>query len=246
MTSDALYHLFAGLPRQAPGGATWTRTALARLPPRPPAPRVIDVGCGTGAATLVLAETLRTRVLAVDLHEPYLEELRQRARQRRLDHLIETRVGDMRRLDLAAGSVDLLWCEGAAYVVGFAEALRLWRPLLAPRGLVVVAECTWLSDHRPREAAAFWAEHYPGMGSIGENVERARAAGYRVLDRIVLPPSAWWQGYYTPLLERMAQLRPGADAQLDEAIAAMEHEIGMFRRHAHAYGYVFYIMRLAG
>lgn len=246
VTSNALFHLFEGLPRQAPGGATWTRTALARLPPLPPEPRVVDVGCGTGASTLVLAETLRSRILALDLHEPFLEELRRRAQRRELGHLIETRAGDMGALDLAPGSVDLLWCEGAVYALGFAEALRLWRPLLAPRGLVVISDCAWLSAERPRETVAFWAERYPGMAGVGENVERARAAGYRVLDRIVLPSSAWWDGYYTPLLERMAELRPGADAELDDAIDAMEHEIGLFRRHPRAYGYVFYLMRLSG
>jgi len=246
VTSNALFRLFEGLPRQAPGGATWTRTALARLPPLPHGPQVVDVACGTGASTLVLAETLRTRSLAIDLHEPYLEQLRQRAQRKRLGHLIETRVGDMRALDLEPGSVDLLWCEGAAYILGFAEALRLWRPLLAPRGLVVISDCAWLSADRPRETVAFWAEDYPTMASIGENVERARAAGYRVLDRLTLPPSAWWDDFYTPLLERMTQLRPGADAELRAAIDAMEHEIGLFRRHPHAYGYVFYIMRLSG
>lgn len=245
MTSSALFDLFEGLPRQAPGGATWTRAALARLPPLPHQPMVVDVGCGTGASTLVLAETLRTRILALDLHHPYLEQLRQRARRQELAHLIETRPGDMRALHIPAGSIDLLWCEGAVYVLGFAEALRLWRPLLAPRGLVVISDCTWLSTDRPREAVAFWSGAYPSMTDIGENVERARAAGYRVLDRIVLPPSAWWDGLYVPLLERMAQLRPTANAELREAIDAMEREIALFRRHSRAYGYVVYVMRLA-
>lgn len=246
VTSNAPFQLFAGLPRQAPGGATWTRTALARLPPLPREPLVVDVGCGTGASTLVLAETLRTPVLALDLHEPYLEQLYEQAQKKALADLIEARVGDMGALDLAPGSVDLLWCEGAVYVLGFAEALRLWRPLLKPRGQVVISDCAWLSADRPRETVAFWAERYPSMAGIGENVERARAAGYRVLDRLTLPPAAWWDGYYTPLLERMARLRPGADAELQAAIDAMEHEIGMFRRHPNAYGYVFYVMRLAG
>ena len=86
--SEALFRLFEPLPRQGPGSDACTREALRRLPELPAAPRVLDLGCGTGRASLVLAATLRTKVIAVDLHRPFLDRLRATARERGLEHLI--------------------------------------------------------------------------------------------------------------------------------------------------------------
>ena len=244
--SEAIFRLFEGLPRQGPGSDACTRETLGRLPALPAAPRVLDLGCGAGRSALVLAAALRTRVVAVDLHEPFLDQLRATAQGRGLEHLIEARCADMGAPGVPAGSIDLLWSEGAIYFLGFEEGLRLWRPLLASGGCVAVSECSWLRADPPAEAAAYFREGYPGMAGIEENVERARAAGFDVLDHFTLPPEAWWDEYYTPLLERMARLAPDADPDLAAAIAETRREIELFRRCGHAYGYVFYLMRPCG
>jgi SAM-dependent methyltransferase len=51
--------------------------------------RVIDVGCGTGATTIALAELVRPQgaVLALDLSEPMLALARRRCAERGLDHV---------------------------------------------------------------------------------------------------------------------------------------------------------------
>ncbi|MFP2905639.1 SAM-dependent methyltransferase [Pyxidicoccus sp. 3LFB2] len=241
---NAFFTLYSELPRLGPGSDACTREALKRLPALPPSPRVVDMGCGTGRQTLVLAEALRTRILAVDLHRPYLDQLEREARARDLTALIDARQADMGALGLPSGSVDLLWSEGAIYHLGFGPGLRRWRPLLAQGGHVAVTECTWLTDARPAEAARFWAEGYPTMGTIADNRATAEAEGYTVLDTFTLPPSAWWDDYYSPLLQRVERLRPTADAELREACAFAEGETDLYRRHGDSYGYVFYLLRL--
>ena len=67
---EALFALHEGLPRQGPGLDSATHAALDRVARAlPPRPRVLDLGCGSGAATLVLAEALpeRWQALARDL-----------------------------------------------------------------------------------------------------------------------------------------------------------------------------------
>lgn len=242
MTANAFFTLYSDLPRLGPGSDACTLEALRRLP-LPPSPRVLDLGSGTGRQTLVLAEALYTRVTAVDLHRPYLERLEREARERGLSALIETRQADMGVLDIPPASVDLLWSEGAIYHLGFGPGLRRWRSMLVPRGLAAVTECTWLTDTRPPEVARFWAEAYPTMGTVAENRAAAEAEGYEVLDTFALPASAWWDDYYTPLLQRMERLRPTADPALREVIAAAEQEIDLYRRYGDSYGYVFYLLR---
>ena len=239
----AFFRLFEGLPRQGPGSDACTREALRRLPPVPPAPRVLDLGCGAGRQTLVLAEALRTRVVAVDLHQPFLDQLNASAQAQGLAALVETRCADMATLEVAPGSVDLLWSEGAIYLLGFEDGLRLWRPWLAPGGLVAITECSWLGATRAEELAAFWREAYPAIGSVADNRARAGRAGFEVCDWFALPASAWWDDYYTPLLRRMEELAPRADPTLAAIIAETAREIDLYRRYHADYGYVFYLLR---
>jgi SAM-dependent methyltransferase len=206
---------------------------------------VLDLGSGSGRAALVLAEELRTGVVAVDIHQPFLDQLQATARERGLDHLIEARCADMAAPGVPAGSIDLLWSEGAIYFLGFEEGLRLWRRLLAPGGCLAVSECSWLGADPPADVAAFFRQGYPGMAGVEQNIERVRAAGFKVLDHFALPPEAWWDEYYLPLEARMDLLAVGPDPELAAVIAETRREINLFRRYGDAYGYVFYLMRPA-
>lgn len=242
MDESALFLLHRDLPREGPGSDACTREALRRLPPLSTNPVVVDLGCGPGRSALVLAEELGTRVIAVDLHAPFLDQLSRGAAERGLSPLIEPRRADMAAPGLPPGSVDLIWSEGAAYALGFAEALRCWRPLLKPGGRMAVSECTWLVDDPPDEPRRFWQAAYPSMGTVAENRRRAEAAGLEVVDSFLLPASAWWDEYYDPLLARAASFRPTADASLISLVEETGREADLFRRHGDAYGYVFYLL----
>jgi SAM-dependent methyltransferase len=243
MSEDALFLLHRDLPREGPGSDASTREALRRLPPLPGDPAVVDLGCGPGRSSLVLARELGARVVAIDLHRPFLDQLARGAADAGLSHLVEPRRADMGAPGLVPGSVDLIWSEGSAYVLGFAEALRCWCPLLKPGGLLAVTECTWLVDDPPDEPREFWAAAYPSMGTVAENRRHAEAAGLEVLDTFPLPASAWWDEYYTPLLARAASLRPTADVSLSALLDETAREADLFRRHGESYGYVFYLLR---
>ena len=194
---------------------------------------------------MVLARELRTPIIAVDMHEPFLAQLRRSAVAEGLAELVIAQRGRMEALDEKPGTVDLIWSEGAIYIIGFTEGLRLWKPLLSEDGLIVVTEATWLVDDPPAEVWSWWQEEYPAMTNVEGNIEKAGRADFEVFDYFALPPSAWWDEYYTPLGERVAKLRseagdnPGLAAALDEA----DDEMAMHRRYGDSYGYVFYLMR---
>jgi serine/threonine-protein kinase HipA len=235
------------LPREGPGTDDCTLEALRRLPPLPPAPRVLDLGCGPGAQTLVLARTLGTRIVAVDAHQPFLDQLTHAAAAAGLGHLVETRCADFGALDEPAGSVDLIWSEGAIFCLGFGAGIRAWRPLLRVGGLMALTEMVWLVDDPPAAARDYFATEYPALTTVAANAAAARDAGMEVLDIFTLPAEAWWT-YYDPITRRLAELRPQATTNpaLQQMLEYTVAEIEMYRRHGTSYGYEFFLLRRPG
>lgn len=242
---NALYRLHEDLPRQGPGSDGATLAAFSRIAELPAKASVLDLGCGSGKQTLALARVIRGSITAVDIHRPFLEHLERAAANRGLADRVVVREGDMGNLRLAESSFDLIWCEGAAYLLGFGDALGKWRALLRPRAYLVLSECSWLTDNPPSLAAEFWNEAYPAMATVPANSLVAGERGYDVIDTITLPVSDWWDEYYGPLSRRIAELREKAesDIALDRVMADSEREMAIFERFHGSYGYVFYILR---
>ena len=237
-----------GLPRQGPGCAEATLEALALCGGLPEQPSVLDVGCGPGMQTLVLADALGGTVAAVDTSEEYLAQLSERIAAWDGDGRILLLAADMGALPFPAERFDLIWAEGSAYIMGFAEALSAWRPLLKPGGCIALSELTWLLPEPPAEAADFFAQEYPAMTDVESNRASLRAAGYVELGHFTLPDAAWWDDYYTPLAAKLPTLRAryAEDPKALELVAQSAQEIEMRRRYAESFGYVFYVGRKEG
>lgn len=239
----ALIHLHQGLDRQGPGDQEFSRRLLDTLPSLPPQPRIADLGCGSGAGALLLAEVFQSPVKAVDLSPEFLQDLSHRAQHLGLDHLITPICGDMAQLDWPGGSLDLLWSEGAAYNLEFEQALTIWRPLLTDQGVAVVSELSWFTNAAPEAAIAYWQQAYPTMATESENRSRAIRAGFRVNATHRLPSQAWWVNYYDPLRQRINQIErtPTRNCVIQE----IETEITLFEHHSDHYGYTFYVLQAA-
>ena len=243
---DLFFELFSGLPRQGPGSAAGTARALALVPPLPPSARILDVGCGTGAQTIDLARATPAAIHAVELHEPFVRDLAAKVRRLSLDGRIFPSVGDMRHLAFPPAHFDLIWCEGAIYIMGFDAGLEAWRPYLREDGHIAVTEACWFTAEPPHECREFWDVEYPAIRSIDANRAAVRRCGYELVGDFRLPASAWWDDYYLPIcrnLESFRKRHPGDEAAATVA-AQTEREIEMFRRYSDAYGYVFFVMRV--
>ncbi|MCT2593176.1 bifunctional class I SAM-dependent methyltransferase/N-acetyltransferase [Streptomyces sp. N2-109] len=239
--TEALLALHHDLPRQGPGSDATTRRMLEVAGPLPERPRVLDAGCGPGRSTLLLAEEAVAHVTAVDLHQPYLDDLAAEAARRGLGDQVTVVNCSMDQLAVPDHSFDVIWAEGSIYTIGFDHALRAWRRLLAPGGVLVVTEIEWTVPSPAAPVRAYWDAAYP-LRTHAANADAAQAAGYQVVAHWPLPESDWWDEYYTPLIQRIARADPQRPG-MPEALAAHRTEIDMRREHGSDYNYAAYLLR---
>jgi len=245
--SDVFFELHHDLPREGPGDDESTLRALALCTELPERPDVLDVGCGPGMQTLALAAATGGIITAVDAHEPFLDQLRERAEAAGVRDRLHVMRGDMTDLPFGPDSFDLIWSEGAAYIMGISEAFDAWRAFLRPGGYIVVSELVWLVDDVPAEVRDFFERGYPGVTDVAGNLQRIAATGYEIIDHFTLPAESWWTHYQSPLEARIPGLldRYAGDeaalAVINETIE--EHRIR--REYPETYGYEFFIARCA-
>ncbi|MEO0853633.1 MAG: class I SAM-dependent methyltransferase [Cyanobacteria bacterium J06648_11] len=242
MATDPIALMYGGLAQLGPGDDAETLGVLTSLPEHT-FQLVVDAGCGSGRQTLVLAKALHVPVHAIDIYPLFLSELEQRAHQAGLGHLVQTHCTTMQAIPDMFRDIDLLWSEGAAYNIGFANALTSWAAAIKPGGFLVVSELSWLSDCIPDPVAAFFQSEYPAMRSLQENVEIARAAGYRVLNTRTLPESAWTEGYYNAIEPRAEKLQDHPHPAVRTLATEMLAEIEILANSEGSYGYTFYILQ---
>lgn len=240
---EALTLLHEGTDRQGPGDDCFSLGLLRRLPDLPSDCAIADLGCGTGAAGVLLAQQFGQPVLCVDTSEEFLRALSLKAERMGIGHLIKTLCADMGSLDPEKHRFDMLWSEGAAYNLTFEGAMGKWRPLMAKNGIAIVSEMSWFGAERPQDASRFWREAYPEMADEQANTASAERNGFELLFAERLPTTAWWTNYYDPLIGRLDAHANSPSKTMQEAISEKRQEMELFGKYSEYYGYTFYALK---
>ena len=234
--------IHSNLPQEGPGSTESTLRALSLIPSLASSPDILDIGCGPGRQTIDLVKATKGNVTALDYFDQYLSQLKESAQQKGYSNSINCVQGSMDNLPFSPNIFDLIWSEGAIYLMGFSEGLKHWRQFLKHEGYIAVTEAVWLQDNPPKPLKAFWDEGYPEMKSIDGNLPLIKNAGYKVIDYFPLPAGDWWQ-YYNPLKERVSQLKQSGSDELQPYLQSEEYEVELYEQFSSYYGYAFYVMQ---
>jgi len=205
--------------------------------------RVLDLGCGTGGQTMVLAQNITGNITGVDLCPDFIGVFNDNAKKLNLQERVNGIVGSMDNLSFQKEELDLIWSEGAIYNIGFEKGLNYWNGFLKKGGYIAVTEASWFTDERPAEIEKFWADAGCGLGTIGHNISIMQKAGYNLLAAFTLPEKCWMDNYFVPreAASKAFLKRHTGNKTAETYIENERLEVELYSKYKQYYGYVFYI-----
>ncbi|KYK29298.1 SAM-dependent methyltransferase [Thermoplasmatales archaeon SG8-52-1] len=244
MDWNIFFDIHKNLPRQGSGRDEYTQKAFEMIP-QINNPRILDIGCGPGLQTIKIAKLSKGRITAIDIHQPYLDQLRKTAEREKLLDSIKILNKSMFKMDFPEKYFDIIWAEGSIFIIGFERGLKEWKKYIKPKGYLAIHEMTWLKDDQPKEIKEFWEKVYPAISTIENNIIIIKKLGYKLLGYFPLPEDAWWEFYYNPLEKRLKKLKIKYKNNIKalEMIKEEEKEIELYRKYNKWYGSVFYVMQ---
>ncbi len=234
---------FTGVERQGPGSPEATLKALSFIDNLTPESRIVDLGCGTGGQTMVLAQNAPGQITGIDLFPDFIRLFNKNAERLNLQDRVKGEIGSMDKLSFQEEELDLIWSEGAIYNIGFVRGLTEWRKFLKTGGYIAVTEASWFTGERPEEIEKFWMDAYPEIDTIPNKIAQLQKAGYVPVASFILPENCWTEHYHVPQVAvQEAFLKKYAGNKMaEEFIGFQSYEAELYAKYKDYYGYVFYI-----
>ncbi|HLL52481.1 MAG TPA: class I SAM-dependent methyltransferase [Myxococcaceae bacterium] len=186
--------------------------------------RVLELACGRGTASVLLAREFGCEVVAVDSDEKLLQQLSERSRMSALSDRLSVRRADPTRLQFDDGEFDGIIVQGRI-LFPITNAVRALRRFLAPRGRLCLTYPARVGRFSNRTAVDWWE------AKLGEQVLLPREL-LQVFERSGFEP----EGVETLSDAELADLYRHLEGKLDalprefEALAhPLREEIELFR-----------------
>ncbi len=234
---------FSNIERQGPGSPEITIKALSFIDKLNDESLIADIGCGTGGQTIVLAQYVSGHITAIDLFPTFIDIFNKNAHNLNLQNRVKGTVGNMNNLSFNDNELDLIWCEGAIYNIGFERGLKEWHKFLKTGGYIAVSEASWFTEERPNEIFDFWNDAYPEIDTIPNKVAQMQKTGYIPVATFIIPENCWTKYFFDPqvAVQKAFLKKHEGNKTAEDFIGYMRYEEQMYNKYKDYYGYVFYI-----
>ncbi len=204
------------------GFLRYTREAHALLPAMDH-PRILDIGCGSGSATMELVRLGCSEVVGIDTDAAALSEMKQRLAAAGLGNRVTVVNTSLFDVGFPAASFGVLWEEGVLHLLDSRRSLPVCHRLLKPGGFFVMHETVaWFEEAR----------------------DSLRTVGFKIFNQVLLPKRAWWTDYYEILEARIRALREAHGVDLEpEKLAQHEREIAVVKADPERFDCGFFILQ---
>ena len=234
-------NIFEGLERLGPGDEGDSLKALRSLPIR--SGDVLEIGCGKGVTTTLLAKNSAFNLTALDNDEHILNCLKEKVKDHSLEHRITTVCASMTAMPLERGQFDVIWSEGSAYIMGIKQALKDWKIFLKSNGYLVISDLVWLTDTPDPEAIEFWQQNYPDMATNEQRIKEMMKVGFEVIESFTLSEQSWLN-YLEPLKKKISQFEN--EDFYSNAINDLRKELQIHEQYLGQYSYQVFVLKNKG
>jgi ubiquinone/menaquinone biosynthesis C-methylase UbiE len=200
-----------------------TRRAF-RMLPELDKPRILDIGCGSGVPTMELARLGQGEVIGIDVDQRALDKLNRKIREAGFANRVQAMNCSILDMLFPDESFDIIWSEGAIFVVGFEMGIREWKRFLKPNGFMVI---------------------HDEKGNVEGKLEQISNCGYKLLGYFVLSQDTWRTEYFAPLEKLVAKSQTihTDDLQVLEELNQARRELEMFNNNPERNNSVYFVIQ---
>ena len=181
-------------------------------------PRILDIGCGTGVPTLMIAEKFNGKITAIDPDTNSIAFFREKITELNLADRITLSNCSLFDIKVKSNQYDLILAEGLLNVVGFQKGFSRLTKLLKRKGFIII---------------------HDEFHNQNDKIEFIKNNDYKILDSFVLDEQIWWNDYYK-CLEK--EISINSNEALLKLFKTDLQEIKRFKKDPSQFMSVYYIL----
>lgn len=181
-------------------------------------PRILDVGCGSGIPTLLMAEIFNGKITAIDPDTNSIDYLTTKIKELNLSERISTSNCSLFDNEVKNNQYDIVLAEGLLNVVGFQKGFLRITELLKRKGFIII---------------------HDEFKDQNEKMELIKNSGFRILDSFVLDEQIWWNDFFRCLEIEISFI---TNKELLKLFKSDLNEIELFKKDPSPYNSVYFII----
>ena len=181
-------------------------------------PRILDVGCGSGVPTLMIAEKFNGKITAVDSDTKSIDIFREKVKELNLSNRVALFNSSMFDIKVKHNQYDLILAEGLLNVVGFQKGFLRLIKLLKRKGFIII---------------------HDEFQNQNEKIEFIKNNGCKILNSFVLDEQIWWNDYFKCLEKEISS---NSNKEFLKLFKSDLQEIKLFKKNPSQYISVYYII----